>query len=174
MSLINKVVIFGEDASEGESGIQVVWDDFANVDAEGKAISAYYQGDSRLVLVIIPDKYRLVEVKPTDGSLAFMGEVSRPQIDRLLFDLPGKLLKLTQLPAGEVEPTWYGNTATLTVEDGQVKASAAPCLADIAYNYAALQYKLTAPTTLAIGPEDDDDWPIGVVVYAELKEVVPS
>jgi len=169
MSLINKVVIFGDEADSGESGIQVFWDDVANVDAAGKPISAYYSGDSRYLLVIVPTGLRLLSVKPTmDNTLAAVGQVSRDQVDRLLFDLPDKLLGLSQLPAGEISPTWYGRTAVLTVEGDQVKANSAPCLADIAYSYTAMQYKLTAPTGLAIGPDDDDDWPIGVVVYAEV------
>ena len=169
MSLINKVVIFGDEADSGESGIQVIWDDFANVDAEGKPISAYYPGDSRYLLVIVPAGLRLLDVKPTmDNTLAATGQVSREQVDRVLFDLPDKLIDLSQQPDGEVSPTWYGRTAVLTVEGDQVKASGAPCLADIAYSYAALQYKLTAPAWLNIGPDDDDDWPIGVVVYAEV------
>lgn len=171
MSLINKVVIFGDNGSAGDGGIQVVWDDFANVDESGEPINQYYPGDSRFLLVIVPAGIELVEVKPTDGTLQNMGPVSRSQVDRVLFDLPDKLIDLSRQPAGGVSPTWYGNTATETIEGKQIKANAAPCLADITYSYAAQQYQLTAPPTLAIGPEDDDDWPIGVVVYAR---VVPS
>jgi hypothetical protein len=168
MSLLNKVVIFGDESGSGDSGIQVFWDDVANVDSEGEPISEYYPGDSRYFLVIVPDGYRLLDVKSTDGAVSAMGSVSRPQVDRVLFDQQDKLIDLSQQPAGGVSPTWYGNSATETVEGKQVKASAAPCLADIEYSYAALQYRLTAPATLNIGPNDDDDWPIGVVVYAEV------
>lgn len=168
MSLLNKVVVFGDETGSAASGIQVVWDDFANVDATGEPISQYYPGDSRYLLVIVPAGLRLQSVKCTDGTLAAMGAVSRTQVDQVLFDLPDKLIDLSQQPSGGVSPTWYGNTAVLSVDGKQVKASSAPCLADIAYSYAANQYRLTAPSTLAIGPEDDDDWPIGVVVYAEV------
>lgn len=168
MSLLNKVVVFGDAAGGGDSGIQVVWDDAANVDSEGEPISAYYPGDSRYLLVIVPHGFKLVEVKSTDGTIAATGPVLRQQVDQVLFDLPDKLIDLSQQPAGGVTPTWYGRSAVHTVEGKQVKASAAPCLADLAYSYAAHQYRLTAPSTLAIGPADDDDWPIGVVVYAEV------
>ena len=168
MSLLNKVVIFGDAAGGGDSGIQVVWDDAANIDSEGEPISQYYPGDSRFFLVIVPAGFNVIAVKPTDGAVTEVGLVARNQVDQVLFDLPDKLLDLSQQPADGVTPTWYGNTAVHTVEGRQVKASAAPCLADFAYSYAAIQYRLTAPPTLAIGPADDDDWPIGVVVYAEV------
>src|SRR5574340_26965 len=166
MSLLNKVVIFGDKTDGGDSGVQVVWDDAANVDAEGDPISQYYPGDSRYFLVIVPAGFDVTDVVPTDGTVTDMGPVTRNQVDQVLFDLPDKLIDLSQLPVGGVTPTWYGKTAVHTVEGKQVKASAAPCLADLAYSYAAHQYRLTAPPTLAIGPADDDDWPIGVVVYA--------
>ncbi len=168
-SLINKVVIFGEDAGEGESGIQVFWDDFANVDGDGEPISNYYPGDSREFLVIMPEKYRLLSVVPTSGAVAANGAVSRQQIDRILFSEKDVLQPLTRSPVGGVTPTWYCSPPVITVVDNQVKANRAPTIADVSYSYAALQYTLTAPSTLNIGSNGDDDWPIGVVVYAEVK-----
>jgi len=170
MSLLNKVVVFGDAAGGADYGIQVVWDARANVDAAGEPISKYYPGDSRFFLVIVPAGIELVEVMATDANATVteVGPVTRPQVDRLLFDEAGKLLNLSRLPAGAVTPTWYGRTATETVEGQRIKASVAPVLADIAYSYAAIQFRMTAPPELAIGPDEDDDWPIGVVVYAEV------
>ena len=167
MSLLTKVVVFGSDVAGVDSGVQILSDDLVNIDDDGEIKNEYYPGDSRFLLVIVPDTYRLIEVKTTDGSVVATGAVTRAQKDRLLFADKDESLSLTQLPAGSVSPKWYGKTATITIDKQSVTASAAPCIADLSYNYSALQYKLTAPVSLNIGTEEDDDWPIGVVVYVE-------
>lgn len=167
MSILTKVVVFGSEVSGAESGVQIFADAIANINDDGTEKTQFYEGDSQYLLVIVPDEYRLVAVKCTDGIVTALGQVSRGQVDRVLFAEKDVAVSLAQLPAGEVSPKWYGRSATITVDKQQVTASAVPCIADITYTYAALQYRLTAPSSLAIGANDGDDWPIGVVVYVE-------
>ena len=169
MSLLTKVVVFGDSASESAAGVQIFGDAIANINADGTDKTEFYPGESYYLLIIIPDDYRLLSVKATDGTLTATGQVSRTQIDRILFTDKGEAMSLSQLPAGEVTPEWYGKSAVLTVTGQQVSVAAAPCIADIGYSYTAMQYRLTAPASLNIGPEDGADWPIGVVVYVEAR-----
>lgn len=166
MSLSTMVVVFGAGAGAGAaSGVQIFADEVANVDSLGKEKTEFYPGDDFYFLVIVPDEYRLVEIKATTGLVVALGEVVREQLDRLLFAETGSQLSLAQLPDGEVSPVWYGQQGLLTIDGQQISADLAPCIADLAYSYRALQYRLTAPADLDIGP--DADYPVGLVVYVE-------
>ncbi len=167
MSLTTRVVVFGGD--ESSSGVQIFSDPEKNINEDGSEKTTFYQGDSQHLLIIVPSDYRLLYVLCTDGVVAGHGSGTRQQVDRLLFSESGAegVLSLSQLPAGDVSPVWYGNTATLTVDGQEVTANFTPCIADLSYSYRVEQYELTAPSNLNIGPEDGDDWPIGVVVYVE-------
>lgn len=167
MSLLTKVVVFGSDVAGEDSGVQLFLDEVANVNADGSAKTEFYPGDVVAMLLIVPPEFLLLSVQSTDGMVAATGSVSRTREDRVLFAEKSELLSLSQLPASAVSPKFYGKSATITVDKQSVTASAAPCIADLSYNYTARQYKLTAPGSLNIGTEEGDDWPIGVVVYVE-------
>jgi len=166
MSLVTRVVVFGSVDGEA-SGVQLFADALTNVNSDGTPKTEYYPGDSVNLLLIVPDTYKLLAVKSTDGSIVATGSVTRTEVDRILFTEKGIQQQLSQLPAGSVTPGWYGASGVLTVDGQQVAANAAPCIADLAYSYQAERYQLTAPASLAIGAEDGDDWPIGVVAYVE-------
>lgn len=169
MSIMTKVVVFGDAAAESAAGVQVFADAIANINDDGTEKTEFYPGDDYYLLVIVPDDYRLLAVRSTDGSITATGQVTRSQEDRVLFAEKGVAVSLSQLPDGEVLPQWYGRKAVLTVDHQQITANIAPCITDLLYRYAALQYRLTAPASLNIGQEDGADWPIGVVVYVEVK-----
>lgn len=166
MSLTTKVVVFGDDVSSS-SGVEIVSDSVGNM-VDGEEKTEFYPGDGQYLLVIVPDEYRLLSVAATDGDIVATGLVSREQVDRVLFAEKNVSESLSQNIAGSITPVFYGGAAVLTVEDGAVRASAAPVIADLSYNYAAYQYRLDIPSGLEIG--DDDDYPIGVVAYVEAVE----
>ena len=168
MSILTKVVVFGSDADSASSGVQIFADDAANINADGSQKSEFYPGDNFYFLVIVPADIKLLSVQSTDGTVSLIGAVVREKKDQLLFADTAEPSSLSQTPIGPVTTTWYGRTAVLTVDKQQVTVNTVPSIADLSYKYAALQYRLTAPAYLPIGSEEGANWPIGIVVYAEV------
>jgi len=166
-ALATKVVAFGGDsAAAAAAGVAIILDAAANINADGTEKTEFAPGEPMYLLVIVPDTWRLLDVKSTSGTVSALGQVFRTQIEeRRLFAEAAKKEALSQLPAGPVAAKWYGREANLTVDGRELAASLVPSLADLTYEYEAMQYRLDAPAGLALGV--DEEWPVGVVVYVE-------
>jgi len=138
-------------------------DDTLNIGADGKVKTQFLPGERVYVLLQIPDGVVVTDVRCSDGSIAKVGDVSREQTDRLTIDEASDQLTLSKIPAGDLEPTWYGNSGSLSLDGKTLTVSGdLPAIVDLTYAYTATSYILSGPAVALAGGEE---WPVRVTAY---------
>lgn len=163
------VVNFGSGTSADTDFVKVELDDILNVDSAGETISSFSPGDSVYFLVQHGDTVKVGDVKSTSGSISLQSSsVSREREQQLFFTTGLDTDTLEYDYIGTYTDVWKGNTAQTTVAVGgrtiTPNGGTYPAISDSIINAEFISYKLTSDVpTLA----EDEDYPVGIVVYIE-------
>lgn len=158
------VIQFGDGADS--SAIAVVeLDDTRNVDSAGEVKTQFAPGDLVWFFVHHAPTLRIGTVVPTSGSVASMGRVMIPRTVEQQLWADSEPVRLSYIPAGGVDVSWFGRTSTLTLSGQEITASDPPAIGRLSYQIDAALYRLQTPV-VSLGA--DETWPVAVVVTMEV------
>jgi hypothetical protein len=164
------VVEFADDVSEESQNVSIELDDTHanNLDADGEAKSSFLPTDSPVFLIHHDADVRVTGVKCTDSSVVQLdSNVDRIRVESQLFPLLASKVTLPYFNVNSISTTWYGNEASLSVDDSKVSSSSGdfPCYGDISFSVRFNeQWQLNAPN---MSLAEDETYTIYVVIYME-------
>lgn len=164
-------------AGVGESQLAIIeLDDTLNVDTAGKTKTSFRPGDLIYFRVHHSFDVAITDIIPTDGSVQFLGQVPRSQLDSFVFasreaNSPPNH-NLSKIPSNNLSIDYYGRSGTIDIVKAfngvvtlQGDINQVPYLAKVGYNYRCDSYVLRTPSmTLAA----DETYEIVVIAYSEL------
>lgn len=163
---VTGIASFGADVSDAATAGLIVAeiDDTMHLDADGQPQTVFLPGESIYFLLHYGATIQLVRVRDTDGGdIQRIGAVTRTRTQQITFEHPAHLVPLPHQPSGQPRADkWYGRSSNLHLDGLELSADLAPCLGDISYEIAAVQYchKPLAGLTLAPGEE----FPVDIVI----------
>lgn len=138
-------------------------DDQLNRDDQGNVKTSFAPGDRVYVLLQIPAGQTVDDVRSSDGTLNPLGLVTRQQTDQLTIESDAKTVSLSKNPAGSLEPGWYGNSGSMSIDGKNLTITGdLPAIVDLTYSYQAISYLLTGPD---VELDDNQTWPVRVTAY---------
>lgn len=165
---LTTIASFGEEVSSSAS-IQAEIDPDKMADSDGNLPSEFLPGTEVFFLVHYDSsKVVIKNILSTDGGdIQRVASVTRTKEQRLTFE-SSEPVSLSYIPSGSITvKKWYGRTSGLTREGQQVTADSPPCLADISYPIAAIQYKHRIVSGYTLNDEDKF-YTAAVIEYEEI------
>ena len=167
MSVLDSIVVnFGDDA-DSDAVYKIGLDAQLNGnDADGNEKTSFYAGDNVHILVQLPTGYVIDRITYTSGEVINNGVVSRSDNEERKFFPDDSGESLSWWPSGNASGSkFYGRECSFTTTDDDVVSLDPPVIADISYSFNAFSLTIIHPTGLVV--EEDDSWPIGVVIWAK-------
>lgn len=167
MSVLGTIVVkYGPGVSADTSLVVAAADSELNRNLDGSEKSNFGKDDKPFFYVHHDSSVRIVAVKPTSGMVQPMNMVSRSDTSQMLFMDRDSTQELPHIPSS-VSAEWYGNDGDLRHAGRELTvAGIVPCIGDISHTFSARLYRLHPPKLDHLKSEDDQ-YPIGVVVYVE-------
>ena len=164
---VTAIASFG--GSSGVSGsIIAEIDGEMHLDKDGNERSSFLPGESVYFYLHYDSNVRIIRVRSTDGGdVQRIGSIIRQKTQQITFEHPAHLVDLQYQPKNK--PTaikWYGRASNLFLTGRTLQADLAPCLGDITYQIAAVQYLHRPPLGLTL--DAGETFPNDIVIEYEV------
>jgi hypothetical protein len=166
--ILDTILIQFDDDDDSDVTVKFDYDHELNTyGTGGEAVTTFYTDEDIYLLVQLEPGYVISRIDYTSGGVSNLGLVTRTEEVTDHFFPDNEEQSLSWYPSGSItidSDHLQTGTQTLTVTDDKVTCSNPPSILDYHYDFKAYSLRVRHPSAMDL--EDDDTFPLGIVIEA--------